>query len=145
MGAAEIVMVCMVKLTVIQLQWSRSLGSCGNNTSRFRLCVYRCASMEPQPWELRKWLCPMFAYLVRAGASMEPQPWELRKCDRRIRTAHKGRLQWGRSLGSCGRITRRPVVWSCHAFNGAAGSRKDLTRHGVRLQWGRSLGSCGNM
>jgi len=139
--------------------------------------AHRPASMGPQPWELRK-----REKSRRIGASwcasMGPQPWELRKLGTQSSvdtagarfngaaalgaaetravprpTSRTSRLQWGRSLGSCGNggnvgiatssptASMGPQPWELRKLD------RDIrpSPYPSRLQWGRSLGSCGNM
>src|SRR6266536_118039 len=103
-------------------------------------------SMGPQPWELRKRRLTQHArrrlYHFNGAAalgaaetigtfsgvisffrtSMGPQPWELRKLDKlRDQILDTLKLQWGRSLGSCGNASLDGILVVGPAdFNGAA-------------------------
>src|SRR5262245_10150672 len=76
LGAAETAHYSRSSFRICALQWSRSLGSCGNVYLQDRISRWKQASMEPQPWELRKHVHKAYIATTGKWASMEPQPWE---------------------------------------------------------------------
>ena len=133
-------------LSAHALQWGRSLGSCGNRATVLH-CRSQIASMGPQPWELRKLTC----HSVAAWATLQ---WgrSLGSCGNVVRLGTQRRcpLQWGRSLGSCGNRRLLRLQWpdtlQWGRSLGSCGNVRMgtlIARHTL-LQWGRSLGSCGN-
>jgi hypothetical protein len=85
-----------------ELQWGRSLGSCGNAGDSHRQRRRLIASMGPQPWELRK-LHPSVTETRHHGCFNGAAALGAAETGfANSRSTGIKMLQWGRSLGSCG-------------------------------------------